>query len=59
MLGDLPFWQTVVVPLMVAVGVGLIVTTNWSVAAGHAPAGSSVVKVNVTVPAEMSAGLGL
>src|SRR5690606_30140442 len=38
---------------------GLIVISTSSLTAGHMPAGSSVVSVNVTVPAAMSAAPGV
>ena len=41
------------------IGVGLIVITTWSVTAAQGPAGSFVVNVNVTVPALISAALGV
>ena len=41
------------------VAAGYIVTTIASFTAGHGPAGSFVVRVRVTVPAVMSAALGV
>jgi hypothetical protein len=43
----------------VAVAAGLIVNTNELVAAGQGPAGSFVVRVNVTLPADISAAEGV
>ena len=51
--------QIVVTPLILAVATGLIVTTKKSLTATHAPTGSSVVMVNVTVPAAIAAALGV
>lgn len=52
------FPQTVTSGPALTVGAGVIVITIWSVAGGHPPLLVEV-SVSVTVPAAMSAGLGL
>ena len=45
--------------LPVLVAAGLIVIVTWSLTGPHGPAGSFVVSVRVTVPAVISAALGV